>query len=459
VNYLIALATLIPIILLGDLTFQLAGKKIQSSMPLGQRFALDWALGTGGLTLIVFYSSLINANSGYLASIAITSLLGLIHLLRVLRSSNATRGITGKVLKKYGAILLIFLFLLAILWYVAGAAGLGFDGTAHWGIKAKASFLEGGWVLIPPGLNRFPHQNYPLLVPTQQGWLYTFENAVDPNAVKIIFVSFYLALGTLFYHAVRYRYTPVIALLYSLLVMTTPLLAISSLPAYADIPLMVFVLGSVVFISKWLQTGEKSQMVLGAVLAAYALLVKMEGLVYWLFSFIFIMVYAAWFYRNNKAARILKQALLFPLITIAIAGSWFLYTWQSNLGVNNFNSPTISSLVERIDRLPVIFNYLTRLLFFGMGYWGLLWLIFVVVSIWKWRSLARVDVLYIWLSVTAPIFALSISFVFSQWPSYITHFETALPRLVMQTVPIAWLFIASQISEINEWFQSIKSSS
>jgi len=456
-NYLAGLMSLIPIMLLGDLVFQQIARRIQISAPFALRLALDWALGTGTVTLIVFYSSLINASSGYLTSIALISILAVFQIIRILKNTYITKNNATIFTRKYGLFILLILIMIGGLWYVAAAAGLGLDGTAHWGIKAKASFLEGGWILIPSGLSRFPHHNYPLLVPTQQGWLYTFVNAVDPEAVKIIFVLFYLALGFLFYHAVRRYYTSILAILYTLLMMTTPLLAITSLAAYADVALMVFVFGSVIFIREWLENDDRSQMILGATLAAFALLVKMEGMVYWLVSFTFIMGYASWFSWRNNSSKLLVQALLFPLSAALIAGSWFVYTWQADLDVKNFASPTIAFLVGNKDRLPVILDQVARQLFLGIGYWGVLWLLFVLVTIWKWRSLARANAFYLWLCVVAPLGVLSFTFLFSLWSRYILHIETALPRIILHTVPIAWLFVASQTNEINVWIQSVRS--
>lgn len=456
-NYIKALASLIPIILLGDLVFQQISQRIHGSTPLYLRLSLDWALGTGTVTLIVFHLSLINAHSGYLTSIVLVSLLGLYQLIRILKALSDSPRKIGIDAQKGVIAILMFLVLLTGLWFVAAATGLGLDGTAHWGIKAKASFLEGGWTLIPTGLNRFPHQSYPLLVPTQQAWLYTFVNADDPKAVKIIFVLFYLVLGGFFYHAIRRNYSKIVSIVYSVLMMTTPLLTISFLPAYADVPLMVFVFGNVIFIHQWLETGDEYMLRIGAILAAFALLAKLEGTVYWLFSFAFVIGYASWSYWRTKSTKILRQALFVPLIALIIAGSWYLYVWQADIGVQNFVSPTLSLIVERSDRLPVILDHLARLLILGLGYWGLLWLIFLVVSVWKWRNLARVDALFLWLSVTIPISALSFSFIFSRWPTYITHIETALPRIIMHTVPMVWLFIASQTMEIKDWFQSVRS--
>jgi predicted membrane-bound mannosyltransferase len=194
----------------------------------------------------------------------------------------------GFNLRRTALFILIGLLLIAILWYISQLAGLGVDGYAHWGIKAKASFLDGGWILSREGMRRFSHPVYPLLVPSQQGWIYTFLGQVDEQAVKIVFVMFYLALGALFYHAVRPFYDKILTVFFTLLMMSTPLLALSALAAYADIPLMFFLFGSVFFLIKWLDQGRIRDMVIGAVLAAFLLLVKREGTIYWLVLLIFL---------------------------------------------------------------------------------------------------------------------------------------------------------------------------
>ena len=179
-------------------------------------------------------------------------------------------------------------------------------------------------------------------------------------------------------------------------------------------------------------------------------------MIYWLVTFIFIMGYAAYSYWRKRSAEVLGRAILFPLIAVLIAGSWFLYSWQAGLSVKNFATPSLTFIFANSDRLPVIFARLMKLLLFDIGHWGLLWPLFVLVTFWKWRNLSRVNVLYLWVSVIGPILILTLGFIFSLWDSYVLHVDTALFRIILHTVPLAWLFIATLSSEVNDWFQSLR---
>jgi hypothetical protein len=104
----------------------------------------------------------------------------------------------------------------------------------------------------------------------------------------------------------------------------------------------------------------------------------------------------------------------------------------------------------------VIAEMLVRELFLNIRAWGILRSLFMAITIWKRRSFTQPAAKLLWISVVIPIILLSGSFVFSVWSSYTFHIETALSRLILHTVPLAWLFIAMQSADLKAWFNELR---
>jgi len=454
-NFVIATVSLIPIFLIGDLLYRIFAAKYSVAISVFLRWPVTLAFGVGAAALCLFYISLIDTKlaftiviGGFIA-VSVSYLVALI-----LRRSDRKRMHFSLT---HGVLLLAFsLFLLAVLWFVSQKAGLGHDGYYHWGIKAKASFMDGGWNLTREGLERFTHPSYPLLVPSQQAWIYTFLGEVDEGAVKIIFVLFYLALGSLFFHAVRREYDRLLAIFFTILMLSTPLLALTALSAYADVPMMFFFFGSVLFLTRWLDDGGQGDLLIGAIFAGLMLLVKDEAIVYWAVIFLFILGYYLHSKRVGRKPVSLNQMLLLPFVAILIAGSWFVFVRIAGIEAGSFETLSLSLLLERGNRLAVVAQMLLRELFLNFGAWGILWYLFVALLVWQRRLLAKPSVLLLGVSVVVPILLLTFSFVFSVWDDYTAHVETALSRLILHTAPLAWLFIAQQGSELQAWYNELR---
>src|SRR5262249_1344171 len=147
----------------------------------------------------------------------------------------------GSGIGRWGAV-----FIAVLVWAVSGVMigaarrGLGWDGVAVWGLKAKAAFADGGF----PGpyfhdLSRQgSHPGYPLFVPLAEAWVYRCIGQVDECAVKLLFVAFYVALVALFYGGVRREgFTATFSLGFTAALATVPLLRAQAMSGEADVPL------------------------------------------------------------------------------------------------------------------------------------------------------------------------------------------------------------------------------
>lgn len=164
---------------------------------------------------------------------------------------------------------------------------LGFDGWTNWEFKAHVVYAEGGWTAnyFAFPWPEFIHRDYPLLLASLEAWAFVCLGQADESAIKIIFPLFYFCLILFFYATVRRISLNRIALLFSVLLGTTPYFASIAAPSgYADVLLMLYVFCAVVFIKRWFERGLESDLLIGAILAALGIWVKREGLIYWGFN-------------------------------------------------------------------------------------------------------------------------------------------------------------------------------
>jgi hypothetical protein len=154
-SFLVAFISLIPIFLVGDFIYLKLFAGPNEKISLTFRWSLALAVGTGVLTLILFFTSLVNFRYGYVVAISLAILLSLFYVALGVRRWAGRRSF-GFNLRRTVLFILIGLLLIAILWYISQLAGLGVDGFAHWGIKAKASNLDGGWIPLERECDDFP---------------------------------------------------------------------------------------------------------------------------------------------------------------------------------------------------------------------------------------------------------------------------------------------------------------
>jgi len=165
---------------------------------------------------------------------------------------------------------------------------LGWDGLFNFELKARLAFLNGGVLpleLLSDPSRTWTLQSYPLLLPLTESWLYTWLGRADQYLVKLLFPLFFAAALCLF-HAVNQvfglrHWQKLVPLV---LVFTVPSLLLgdgSASSGYADFPLAVFYLASVIYLSEFWRNGDGSTLRLAGAIAACGCWLKQEGALLW----------------------------------------------------------------------------------------------------------------------------------------------------------------------------------
>ncbi len=446
--------SLVPVMIVGNLISWVLAPNHSS---ISERIALALALGSGAIALGLFYFSLLDSRYAMTLTIALVILVIAAYGGKFLAGSRHFPPSPYLQDKKIDRVIILatFLFLFTLSATVAITTDLGFDGLINWGFKAQAAFVQGGWasVYFTDPLKQFTHQDYPLLVPSLEAWAYSFMSRVDEHSLKVVFPLFYLCLLILFYGALRRRYSVRLCLLFVLLLGLTPYLASMAAPSgYADVPLMLYTFAAIVFIQRWMERAQNSDLVLGAILSALSVWVKREGIVYWLVNLAAIVVWL-WVAKNRPARDRVRSFVVFLAPAAMILIPWFAFLAYYQVPASDF---VLSISPTSWARLPVIAqNMLGQ--FFDFGLWGGLWVLFFVVSFSQWHSFRNAADLYVWLSAFVPLVLLELSFLFSVWDPFTDHLALASERLYLHEVPVVWYWLALQSAGLDDWLNQVTS--
>ncbi|MEO6725032.1 MAG: hypothetical protein ABIU20_05580 [Blastocatellia bacterium] len=327
---------------------------------------------------------------------------------------------------------------------------LGWDGLFNFESKARLAFLSGG--VIPLEFFSDPSrtwtlQSYPLLLPLTESWLYSWLGRADQELVKIIFVLFF-AVALCLLHGVARRlglegWRRFVA---PLLVFTTALLLIgdgSASSGYGDFPLAAFYLAGVIWLVEFWRNGDGAVLRLAGVLLASACWLKQEGAILWLTAMMIVALRAwldgAW----RQQWRTFVEAAL-PGIAVIIGWQAFVRLNHS-LNISQFSMPSSSTLQASLWRAPAIVAAVGGELL-NWRHWGVFWLLGLIATVILWRSKSR-ESKWLPLLVLLPLAFYSSVYMFSLWPSFLTHLESSFSRLLIHVSLVGALLIGEALRE------------
>ncbi len=421
---------------------------------LSERLALDFLIGCGLGSLLVFWLSLIRTPLG-LAGASVVAVLALAVLATGVmkgwrewpaRAGAALRCVQRPRSSTTWCELLLALCLVIVATaaaYLTMASDLGWDGLAIWGLKAKAIFTEGGvsQTLFHDLSRQWSHLDYPLLLPATEAWVYHFLGRVDEQLVKVVFVAFQLSLLALFYATVRRQHMAWYALAFTLILGSLPSFVLNGSTGQADVPLSALAFGSSAYLYLWLEDGRRSDFWLSAVLAALLPWMKREGAVLWMINLGAVLLWAG--RSRGWAVRERVRVGVAYALPVLLPAPWFLFAAWQRLPGNDFVPVTVTAFVSHLGRLPV----LAQLLFLQLAdsrTWGILWALVALAALWRAGSATRGE-RYLLAAVGGYLALLTGAFVFSAWQPYQAHVGTSLERLVLHVCPTALFYAAVRL--------------
>jgi hypothetical protein len=186
---------------------------------------------------------------------------------------------------------------------------LEWDGWAIWGTRARALYEFGGATGPVFTSDAYLPLQHPLLVPAVEATDFRAMGAFDPTLVHVQLAL--LAIGFLLSFLVLLRdRVPAFLLGLSALALLAAEPVLEQLSTnLADVPLALFVALGLVGLGRWLQTGERWPLVVGALFLGAGTLTKSEGAFFALAALLALLP-VAWQRRRELGAAALGVALI-----------------------------------------------------------------------------------------------------------------------------------------------------
>ena len=209
----------------------------------------------------------------------------------------------------------------------------------------------------------------------------------------------------------------------------------SAISAYADFPLAVFYLASVIYLLDCWKTKAAGALYLFGCLAGVLPWIKREGIILWLCLVALAIVKVA-------PARQLRSLLIVVLPGAITFTGWNLFIRLVHTQMGQDYLPfTLSTLSSNLGRLPEIVRVLVGEMLINWHFWSLLWpgvILALPLFISKGPRKQPVGLL---LAVALPVILYSATYLFSSWVPFMGHVYTSLYRLLLQVSLVAILII------------------
>ncbi len=309
------------------------------------------------------------------------------------------------------------------------------DAWAAYAFKAKVMYLE---ETIPRAMFKFAvAPNYPVGISLQEVWISWFIGSWDDVGIKWLFPAYLFALLFLVYGSLRERWSGRAAMIGTLFVSGLPFLLQHGQDGYTDLPFAYFALGSSVALTRYVVGRDFRDRLLASVLSAGLVFIREDGV-------ILVACYAAvlglWSARRvgvavRQAVRDVSPYLLAPVV---VWGTWTLA--KLSMGIPSSLHGEGMAAITSLDRWLRIIKMFFSAFFLG-GNWLILWPLFLLACVYRWRSLFLSESLFLFWPVIAYLASIGMLFASTDLFLFLED-QTVLNRMILHVAPMAALWVA-----------------
>jgi hypothetical protein len=327
-----------------------------------------------------------------------------------------------------------------VTWLSLHKSTLAWDGLVVWEAKATIAFRHNGAIPLQYFTSGYEvsHVAYPLFLPLLEVWIYEWLGHIDLAMIKLIGPFLYLAALLLLIGSAKrvtnsLWFATIAVLLFGLLPIC--ILGYGSVSSgYADFPLAVVWLCSLVHSLEYWSTGTLSAARLTGVSAMFLPFVKNDGVIA-LLCIALTIVPRVVQERNWKAAAWMTTP------GFGVLFGWHLLIKLSHVKEGDLVPFTLANLLAHLNRTGPLVRSTTQELL-TWAHWSILWPAAIVAGALL-ISRARMATWYpLVVNALLPLLLYPCVFFFSAWVPFEAHVGVALPRLFIHNAPAAVLLVS-----------------
>ena len=411
---------------------------------------LSYLFGIGAISIeiFLFYISGIKLTTFYI--ILPWLILSIVNIPRYkvmvnsLTGSNISRRtIFEKALIAMIALLIAYAFLMAMVRPIES-----YDSVAIWSMKAKILYLTrpvpSGFFTALKAKFAGAHPDYPLLVPLSEVWFYIFRNNFNDLLVKVIFPLNFTAFLALFYAFLKKALSNrTLALTFTFMLSSIRQFSNYATNGYADLQMAVYASLTFLALYLWIRDKGDAYLLVAFFSCVFAFWTKNEGAVVLLGFILVLALHIFGKIKNSKSAiGGYRNAIVAAAILGILLMAWSLFKVKMGLQNDIVNAQVFTrySISNAFGRLAAIFYEYQRQAF-GIKYWNLAWVLFILASVFGSRKLFSEERRY----VTIPIFFILLCYtvIYLITPQdLVWHLRKSASRLLIHILPLALFYVA-----------------
>lgn len=381
--------SLVPVCLVGWIALSFVLSR-ESSFSLAERGALSFGMGWGILTLEMFYFSLLKLPWNFFLLFSPWLILLPFSLWK--RRSDGRNIFSSKRTPWSSLERTLILFLLLVFLHTC-VESLTFplthydfwDAWSIWGFKAKAFTISRtiDFSFFNDPSKYYAHQEYPLLLPLSETWIYLVLGRIDEQMIKLLFPLFYLSFLILFGGVFRRENGRMASLLLATFLATLPIFLQYTLQGYAELPVTFYYTLSTLYLSFWCQKGGWEDLWVGLFFSTFAAWTKNEGQALFVINALFFGMIR--FFTSSHPARKKFFEWLLLFLPILLLLPWWLLLKQLKVPSEFFAQLKVEAILERSWRFPVVLSTFFRKVL-DLSKWNLLWVGLLLFGSFSWKK-------------------------------------------------------------------------
>jgi len=314
------------------------------------QWSLGWPLGSGIISLLVFFVYLCGGTLGGWFLFAQILLLAATIFFRRTYSGTVVKIKSESVAFSHFAGawvlrgLLVFVCF-AVLLHAITTPALRFDEIHDWGFKALSTALLG-----KPFQDRWPLMLFPNHIPFISASIHAAMPAPRETVTHLVPFMFYISLLGCFHYAVVYltRQRAWGLPLTFLLVLGMPELQIQSDRLVCDLPMATVMFASFICCLFWIDTGRWPGALLSGLFAGICAWTKTDGLI--LAAGVGGAFLIGGWLEKDRRSQLIRACLIFGGMVILVVAPWYIFLAFADIGIES--SGHLSSF--QADRWPII---------------------------------------------------------------------------------------------------------
>ena len=289
----------------------------------------------------------------------------------------------------------------------------------------------------------YSHLDYPLLFPFLTAGAYAATGTTADRTAEVISIFLDVLTVPMLYLGLRWKLPRLPAICLSAVPILLPITFRLAGSGCADLPLAAFYAGSVLYAARWIDEGQREDLVLAILFSVFVAFTKNEGLVLALINGV---VMGAFAIRSRPRSGWTGAAIFFGGLLL-LDGPWLIWNHSLPRTHEDYGTKLLSPLV--LTNLGRLANVLPAMITKSAEFktWGLLWFLLGSMALIGWRAFGRRFVQAVWIMLALQLAAYALVYCVTPW-NLDELMAISLDRLLWHTVPAVVLLIGWHWAEL-----------